>query len=185
MQRYLASGLLAAAFALSACAEPSAVPAEGWALPPRASAKTGLLFGRVGNPGGKPLDFTKVVFQRWGKAYFHSGTVPTGENYFVLDNNYFVVPDVEPGQYWFRGFSADGFGNSLPYDKKDFIGLKAGEVKFVGSFDYRDESNFIRRKVVLTPVKKPSEAQILRYLLRAGKGSGWEDAIKKRLQELS
>ncbi len=183
---------LVAALVLGGCGGPAIIPAESWTLTPKEGPDTAMFIGRIGRYGNdKQLILNYVAFQEWGKVYFYSGTSPKGEKNFVMDNNYFVVPNLKPGKYWFAGFHAAGDYNSLPADKKDFIDIKPGQVKFVGSFDYVEGSSNTLRTIVgmpgtfsLKPAAKPSEIEMLRWLLRVGKGSGWEPAVRQRMREL-
>jgi len=183
---------LVAALVLGGCGGPTIIPAESWTLPAKEGPDTAMFVGRIGRYGNdKQLILNYVAFQQWGKVYFQSGTLPKGEKNFVMDNNYFVVPNVKPGKYWFAGFHAAGDFNRLPADKKDFIDVKPGQVKFVGSFDYVDGSSNTLRTIVgmpgtfsLKPAATPSEIEMLRWLLRVGNGSGWEPAVKQRMREL-
>jgi hypothetical protein len=181
-----------AALMLGGCGGTPIIPAESWTLPAKAKPETAMLIGRLGLPDNKHLNLQWVTVQEWGKMYMYSGTVPKGETNFVMDNNYFVVPNLKPGKkYYFAGFAARGAYNSFPANKEDFIELKAGEVRFVGSFDYSEGSTNTLREVVrvpgtfsVKPAKQPSELEMLRWLLRVGNGSGWEPAVKQRIKQL-
>lgn len=150
-----------------------------------------MIVGRIGLEGNQPLAMNCVTVQQWGKVYFQAGNVPRGEEEFLIDNSYFVIPNIKPGQYWFAGFYADGSYNQLPANEKDFINLKPGEIRFVGSFDYVPGDLSGLRKAFGVPgsfglkrAQKPTELEMMRWLLRAGKGSGWEPAIKQRIAAL-
>jgi hypothetical protein len=150
-----------------------------------------MFVGRVGLPDGQRLTLRDVNIQRWGKVYAHMGTVPRGEKNFVMDNNYFVIPNVKPGTYWFAGFYAAGAYNGLPANKKDFIEIKPGEVKFIGSYDYIDGKLSTLRMSLgipgsfgLQPNRKPSELEMLKWLMTVGNGSGWEPVIQQRARAL-
>lgn len=183
---------LTAALTVVGCGGSRAIPAESWTLPAKKSPETAMFVGRIGRYGNdKQLILNFVTFQQWGKVYFYGGHAPKGEKNFVMDNNYFVVPNVKPGKYWFAGFHATGSYNSLPANKSDLIDIRPGQVKFVGSFDYIDGKSNTLREIVGIPgtfslksAAKPSELEMLRWLLRAGNGSGWEPAIKQRIREL-
>lgn len=185
------SMLLLLTILLSSCGSVTIMPAESWKLPAKESAESAMIVGRIGLEGNKPLAMNAVTFQRWGKGYFHGGTVPRGEEEFLMDNSYFVIPNIKPGQYWFGGFYANGSYNRLPADKKDFFDMKPGEIKFVGSFDYVEGNLSSLRTAFGVPgsfslvsAQKPTELEMMRWLLRAGNGSGWEPAIKQRIKVL-
>ena len=176
---------------LGACSSVTILPAESWKLPARENAESAMIVGRIGLEGHKSLAINAVTFQLWGKIYFHGGDVPRGEDEFLMDNGYFVIPNIKPGSYWFTGFYADGRFNRLSADKKDFIEIKPGEIKFVGSFDYSSSTASsistafgVPGSFSFKPSRKPSELEMMRWLLRAGNGSGWEPTIKQRIKAL-
>ena len=190
-RKAISSTILLLSVLLSGCSGVSVMPAETWKLPAKESAENAMIVGRIGLEGNKPLATNAVTFQQWGKGYFHSGNVPRGEEEFLMDNSYFVIPNIKPGQYWFAGFYANDMYNRMPADEKDFIDIKPGEIKFVGSFDYVAGNLSGLRTAFGIPgsfslkhAQKPTEAEMLRWLLRAGKGSGWEPAIKRRINAL-
>lgn len=186
--------VLVLATTLAACvSNPSA---ETWKLPRKASADSAMIIGRLDisrdkseNPDGDPLYLQTVNFMRHGKIYYFDGS---GEKNYVLDNNYFVVPNIKPGKYYFRGFlTVHGFNvvtDDSKVDEKSLIEVKSGEIKFVGSFDYvklrRSFSEKIRNTGTfqLRRVNRPTEQEMLQWLNRIGMGSGWEPAIRNRLQ---
>ena len=185
------STILLLAVLLSSCSSVNIMPAASWKLPAKQHAKSAMIVGRIGLEGNKPLATNAVTIQQWGKGYFHMGNVPRGEEEFLMDNSYFVIPNIEPGQYWFAGFYADGSYNRLPANEKDFIEVKPGEIKFVGSFDYVAGDLKGLRMAFGIPgsfglkyAQEPTELEMMRWLLRAGKGSGWEPAINKRINAL-
>ena len=176
---------------LSGCSSVAIMPAESWKLPARKNPESAMIVGRIGLAGNKPLAMNAVTFQRWGDVYFHGGDVPRGEEEFLMDNSYFVIPNIKPGSYWFAGFYADGRLNRMPADKKDFIEIKPGEIKFIGSFDY-DSSTLssistafgVPGSFSLKPAQHPSELEMMRWLSRTSDGSGWESTIKQRIKAL-
>ena len=180
-----------AALMLGGCGGTPIFPSETWTLPAKEKPETAMLIGRLGLPDNKHLNLHWVTVQEWGKVYFYSGQVPKGEPNFVMDNNYYVVPNLKPGKYYFAGFAARGGYNLFPANKEDFIDLKAGQVRFLGSFDYTEGSSNTLLEVLRVPgsfslkaAKQPSELEMLRWLLRVGNGSGWEPAVKQRIKEL-
>lgn len=179
------------ALVAAGCGGPTIHASQNWQLPAKTSPESAMFVGRIGLPDGKYLALRDVNFQRWGKAYVHMGTVPRGEKNFIMDNNYFVIPNVKSGTYWFAGFYAASAYNRLPADKKDFIEIKPGEVKFIGSYDYFDGKLSTLRMSLGIPGafglqanRKPSEAEMLKWLITVGNGSGWEPAIQQRARAL-
>lgn len=173
-------------------------PAESWKLPEKKNSGSAMVFGRIEmprnkeeNPDGMFLLLNDVNFQRPSHVYFHMGDMPRGEDNYVMTNRYFVVPDIPPGKYCFAGFVTGDTYNSLPCDEDKLLDIKAGQLLFIGSYDYIDGSmSGLKRffgipgSYSLRPNKSPSELEMLQWLSRAGEGSGWEKMINKRIREL-
>lgn len=189
--------LLAAVLAIGGCGGSKIHSSQTWTLPTKKSPESAMIIGRIGMQDDKRRILSFVTIQRWGKVYFHGGTVPRGEPDYVMDNDWFVVPNLQPGKYYFVGFQATGVFNNLPgpsFPKPkpgDLIELKPGEIRFVGSHNYIDGKLSTLRMSVGIPgsfslerAAKPSELDMLRWLLRNSNGSGWEPTIKQRIREL-
>jgi hypothetical protein len=189
---------LTASLLLSGCSTPPM--AESWKLPKRENAESAMIIGRIDLPDNKKenpeeydLYLDSVAFRSLEKAvYFNAGNMPGGEDNFVMyDNNYFVVPNIKPGKYYFVGFATGDTFNTLPKEDDDVIEIKPGQIRFIGSFDYlSQEQGFLSRLAKLSgsyrlrPAKHPTELEMLQWLKRVGTGSGWEPAIKRRIREL-
>ncbi len=195
-------GLIAAAM-LAGCA--TFPDAEKWSLPKKENAESGMIIGRIDrpnnkeeNPTGEKLDLYSVDYWNRDKhSYVASGlTKGPGENNFIMDNRYFIIPNLKPGKYYLHGFMI----SSKPYHvanyaesltDKDIIEVRAGEIKFAGSFDYFENDRSFIEKVKntgtfgLRKAKHPTELEMFQWLSRVDAGSGWESAIRKRLRELS
>ena len=117
-----------------------------------------------------------------------------GEESFVMDNHYYVVPNIKPGKYYFFGFDQGSVYNFMTdgstVKDSDLIEVKPGEIKYVGSLDYikNDRSFFEKVKGTgtysLSKATHPTELEMLQWLMQTAKGSGWEADIKKRMHEL-
>lgn len=164
------------------------IPAESWKMPIKEDAKSAMIVGRIGLAGNKPFDLMRAVtFQNTDKLYINSGNVPRGEEEFIMDNGYFVIPNIKPGKYRFDGFFSNDTYHRMSTDERDFYDIKPGEIKFVGSLDYtyiESESIFSRSSFNLKLTKNPSELEIMQWLLRTSQGSGWEPAITQRIKAL-
>jgi len=83
---------------------------EKWTLPKREGSDTGMIIGRLDYPENKsdnPKDLTlrlfNVDFWKEGKSVYFNAN---GEPSVVLNNDYFVIPNLKPGKYYFVGFQA-------------------------------------------------------------------------------
>lgn len=169
---------------------------ETWKLPKKDSPESAMIIGRIDmpsnkadNPDGKKLYLQAVNFMRYGEVYYFDGG---GEKNHILHNNYFVVPNIKPGKYYFKGFlTAKGY-NTLTdpssVKKEDTFDVKPGEIKYVGSFDYIENKRSFSEKVKnagtyqLRRAPHPTEHEMLQWLNRIGAGSGWESSIKTKLR---
>jgi hypothetical protein len=177
---------------LSGCGT-SRPKAESWVLPKKENANSAMLIGffdypnnKKENPANNKLYLLEVNFMTKDKnVYFGNG-----EANIALDNNYFVVPNLKPGKYYLVSFRAGKLFNQLPlYDEKFAIDVKPGQIKFFGSYDFLEyDRSFMWAHSYSFNIRKterPSELEILQWLNRAGAGTGWDPAIKKRIRELS
>jgi hypothetical protein len=165
--------------------------AESWTLPKKDAADSAMLIGYIGYPNNKKensdgniLYLSEVNFMTKGKVYFGNG-----EKNIELDNNYFVVANLKPGKYWLNSFRTGELFDQLPlYDDKYFVEVKAGQVKFFGSYEFLEyDSSFLGAhsyKFEIRKATQPSELEMFEWLSRVGSGSGWEPAIKRRIHEL-
>ena len=171
--------------------------ADAWKLPNRDSAKSAMIIGRLdmlhnkqGNPDDDRFILLSVDFRNRDTWYSMGGS----EENFVMDNHYYVVPNIKPGKYYFLGFD-QGSAYNLVTDSSsvkdiDLIEVKPGEIKYVGSLDYikNDQSFFEKVKRTgtysLSKATHPTELEMLQWLMQTAKGSGWEADIKKRMHEL-
>lgn len=175
---------------LSGCAS-TKPKAESWSLPKKEAADSAMIIGHIDypvnkkeNPNGDQIFLVEVNFMQKGKAYFGNG-----EKSIALDNNYYVIPNLKPGVYYLISFRAGELFNRLPlYEEKYRVELKPGQIKFFSDFDYLTyENSFLWEKTYKFDIRKADgsrEAEMFRWLSRVGAGSGWEPAIKRRLQEL-
>jgi len=193
----LGLGLIVAAI-LAGCA--TLPDAEKWSLPKKESAESGMIIGRIDRPNNKKENPTGEKLDLYSVDYWnldqHSYFASSGENNFVMDNRYFIIPNLKPGKYYLHGFlilskpyHVANYAESLT--DKDIIEVRAGEIKFAGSFDYFENDRSFIEKVKntgtfgLRKAKHPAELGMFQWLSRVDAGSGWEAAIRKRLRELS
>ncbi len=166
-----------------------------WVLPQKENASSGMIIGRLDfanntkeNPDHLVLNLKSVDFWNVAQAV-HFGNA--GEPHVVMTNNYFVVPNLKPGKYKLNSFYVGQVYHGLQEVASAFtFEVKPGEIKYVGAYDYLTyDQNFLQKvgKTFNYTVRKaqhPTELEMLQWLSRVGKGSGWEPAIRKRMQEL-
>ena len=171
--------------------------ADAWKLPNRDSTESAMLIGRLdvphnkqGHSDGDEFILLSVDFKNRDTWY----SMKRGEESFVMDNHYYVVPNIKPGKYYFFGFDQGSVYNFMTdgstVKDSDLIEVKPGEIKYVGSLDYikNDRSFFEKVKGTgtysLSKATHPTELEMLQWLMQTAKGSGWEADIKKRMHEL-
>lgn len=186
--RLFAVALLAISLVnVSGCVKKKYDPAT-FQLPERTSQQHALIFGRIETKDEKKtLKLSSVAIQRWGNVYFNMGHMPKGEENFVTTNNYFVVPNVAAGKYFFKGFVTGNVFNNLPHSTSELFNVKPGAVHFVGSYDYTTKRNSIMGvpgKYSLENAKKPTELDLLQWLYQSSLGTGWEKDIAQRIRNL-
>ena len=190
---------LALATLLSAgCATDPRYSQDEWKLPKMENTESAMIIGRIAlpenkkeNPDGRYLWLYSVVFGKQGGGYICGGTMPCGEKAYTMYNSYFVVPNLKPGKYYFRGFATGDVFNTLPIDADKAIELNPGQILFIGSYDYIDNKNSGLKLALgmpgsysLRPNNKPSELETLQWLYGRSSGSGWESSIGNRIKAL-
>lgn len=169
--------------------------ANSWSLPKKAGADSGMIIGRLDfpdnnteNPGHIVLYLQTVEFNNTAKAVVFGNN---GEEHYIMNNNYFVVPNLKPGHYRFASFRVGELFHSMrAHEEYGDIEIKPGQIKFIGSLDYLQYKQGFLQKLAkeysysLRKSQKPTELEMLQWLNRVGKGSGWDGSIKKRIQEL-
>jgi hypothetical protein len=158
--------------------------ADEWRLPIKESAESGLIMGRIDfpdnkdeNPNGDKVYLSKVEF--W----------PDDDGRGIaIDNNYFVLPNIKPGQYYLSTFKTGKINNVIPrFDENYKIEVMPGQIVYFGSYDYlsiSDKTFFRWGRSGLRKAENPSELDMLRWLYRRSIGTGWEQSIEARIKEV-
>lgn len=179
---------------LAGCSSTITKPDPGaWKLPKKEEASSGMIVGRLDMPGNKkenPEGLTLLLGDVW--LYDLSKTIRMGpdlEDPDIMANNYFVFTNVKPGKYKLVSFFA-GVRHGLYGEDGYTVDVKPGQIKFIGSYDYLEHKPTLwqtLRKTGTYGLRKaehPTELEMFQWLERIGGGSGWEPAIRRRLQEL-
>lgn len=161
---------------------------ESWVLPKKKSDELGMIAGRIDhpvdkklNPKGRVVYLSFVEFRQKEEKYL---LLPTSMEATILDNNYFVLPNIKPGKYFLAGFQTGKILNSLPEENSYVVDVKPGEIAFYGSIDYiiTQRSGFFRSgEFSLRRAAKPTERDMLEWLYKHSAGSGWEASIRQQL----
>ncbi len=170
--------------------------AETWKTPKKEDAQMGMLIGRLDithdkkeNPDNHRLLLLSVDFKDADPGFFSDGI----QKSYVMDNHYFVIPNVKPGKYYLWGFQAgNAYNNVFGPDPKpeQLVEVKPGEIRFVGSIDYIENHRSVWEHIKNTGTfdlrlaQHPTELELLQWLAKASVGSGWEDDIQKRMKQV-
>lgn len=168
--------------------------AHSWSLPKKGDANTGMLIGRLeypNNPATNPknlvLNLHNVEFRNEAQALRFGNK---GEESYIMDNNYFVVPNLKPGTYRFVSFRVGQLFHGLGHEDGFTYEVKPGQIKYVGSIEYSQyQQSFLQKmgktlNYSVTKVQQPTEMEMLQWLNKTSAGSGWEPSIRKRMLEL-
>src|SRR5512135_848933 len=169
--------------------------ANNWTLPKKEGANVGMIIGRLDyanntteNPDHNVLNLESVDFWNVDQAV-HFGNA--GEPHYIMDNNYFVVPNLKPGKYRLNSFYVGGVYHGLQEVASAYtFEVKPGQIKYIGAIDYLHYDQSFMQKIgktfdyTLRKAQHPTELEMLQWLARVDKGSGWEPAVRKRMQEL-
>ncbi len=181
---------------LSGCAS-NPRSADRWKMPKKEGAEMGMLIGRLdilhdkAKEGAYPRRFylVSVDFKDADHGFFSDGI----QESYVMDNHYFVIPNLKPGKYYWWGFLAGNTYNSLSDgDPKpeEIIEVRPGEIRFIGSIDYIENHRSVWENIKHTGTfnlklaQHPTELELLQWLAKASVGSGWEENIQKRMHQL-
>jgi hypothetical protein len=184
---------LAIVLAMAGC-ETVKPEANRWTMPKKDNASTGMIIGRLeypNNPTTNPeklvLNLRNVEFRNEAQAVRFGNK---GEESYIMDNNYFVVPNLKPGTYRLVSFRVGQLFHGLHREEGFTYEVKPGQIKYVGSLEYSQyQQSFLQKmgktlNYSVTKVQQPTELEMLQWLNKTSAGSGWEPAIKKRMQEL-
>ena len=170
--------------------------ANSWSLPEKTSANSGMIIGRIDFPDNKTENPEHVVLNLEVVEFSNVAQViqfgDDGEEHYIMANNYFVVPNLKPGTYRLNSFRTGNVYHGLQHEDSYSFEVKPEQIKFIGSLDYIQYKQTLLQKVGQTKIhpynlrkaQKPTELEMLQWLNRISKGSGWESAIRKRIHEI-
>lgn len=114
---------------------------------------------------------------------------PQGHAY---TNGNFFFENLEPGKYYLMGFMADQeafYFNFQGIDEAKFIKevaieIKPGAVVYLGSYQVTGiDRNFFKTSTFdIKRSKSPGKSTILKHLIEATKGAGWDTRPEKALK---
>jgi hypothetical protein len=164
---------------LAGCGTPAIQPVSG---PDVAAA-----YGNITLPEG---NITSVLLNKVGVVYVPPFKSPPEGH--VYTNGNFFFENLEPGKYFLVGFMAGQNAFYFNYYgmkedefmKKVAIEIKPGSVTYLGSYKVSGIThNFIKTDTFnIEPSKTPSKSAILKHLIDATKGTGWDERLNKAMK---
>jgi len=118
--------------------------------------------------------------EKAGIAYRHSAMS-------TYIDGLFFMQDLPPMRYVLPYFYADTTLYSFRPDEEDAFQLPADTLAFVGAYKYHDPKKggiLTTKKFDLIETDSPSEAEVLKMLLKRVEGDRWKMKITARLKEL-
>ena len=108
----------------------------------------------------------------------------------VYKNGYFMAENLKPGKYFIAAFSSGRkiykLVNSAQSSYQNIINIKPGSLNFLGSMKV-----LVHKRRVLTHgefevqrTRKPDERSLLQFFYDVTAGTGWQNKIVRRMQEL-
>jgi len=156
---------------------------EPWQLPEPTGSEDALIFGHI-IIGDKqdPLTPQSVRIFRKGKVYVGMGQ-SFGELTYVFSDGRFVTL-VKPGTFHFNAF----YANQTLYQVETgtnpkWFNIAAGQIYYLRSFhakQERAERPWSPGEFSVHRVDKPSERELLKWLLTISKGTKWESKVRRR-----
>ncbi|WP_019143029.1 hypothetical protein [Noviherbaspirillum massiliense] len=184
---------LAIALSMAGC-ETVKPEANSWRLPKKEGTDTGMIIGRLEYPSDPALNPDKLVLNLRNVEFRNEAQAVrfgnVGEESYIMDNNYFVVPNLKPGTYRLVSFRVGQLFHGLHREEGFTYEVKPGQIKYIGSLEYSQYQQSLLQKMgktlnySVTRVQHPTELDMLQWLNKASTGSGWEPAIRKRMLEL-
>lgn len=177
MRTYLSAVLCASlALVLVAC--------SGAVVPRPQEAQESIVFGHI-DMSDAPVGL------RW--VYIRQYAPPIEAPYWSagVDDGHYWQWYLKPGSYGLDSFGGSGFNSeytfNMPRQSKALrIVIKKPGVYFLGAYKYKpiETGIFEQGKYDLVEVDKPTEADVLRDLLKLVKGTSVEPKLQARLKEV-
>lgn len=156
-----------------------------WKLPEPTGPEDALIVGHViiGNKES-PLIPEYVRILRKGKVYAGMGLQGIGEKTYVFSDGRFVTP-VKPGSFNFNAFYANQTNYQVETGKNPkWFTITPGQIYYLGAFQAkheRAEKMWRPGEFSVQRVDKPTERELMQWLLSVSKGTGWEARVRRRV----
>ena len=157
------------------------------AIKSASSPESAVAYGNITMPVG---NITKVLLNKVGEVYAPLVNPPP-EGHAYTNGNFFFE-DLSPGKYYLMGFMSGQeayYFNFQGIDEAKFlkevaIEIKPGAVVYLGSYQVTGiDRNFFKTDTFdIKRSDKPSRNTILKHLIEATKGTGWDERFKKAMK---
>lgn len=146
-----------------------------------------LAYGNITMPTG---NITNVMLYKVGEIYAPPFKSPPQSHSYTNGN--FFFEDLTPGKYFLMGFMSGQeafYFNYRGIDEQKFIkevaiDIKPGSVTYLGSYQVTGiDRNFFKTDTFdIKPSKTPTRNTILKHLIEASKGTGWDVRFQKAMK---
>lgn len=155
------------------------------------SENNAFAFGNITLPDDAGV-INGVMLYELGEIYAPPFKSPPRSHTYTNGN--FMFENLKPGQYFIAGFISgrdqyffnySGLSKEEIYEKVA-INVKPNALTYIGSYKVTGiDRNFIKSDTFdIEQVADPSEKEILDHLHKATEGTGWDQKIAQRLDEL-
>lgn len=145
-------------------------------------------FGNITLPDNKVI--TRVILYKVGEVYAPPFKSPPQSHTYTNGN--FFFENLAPGKYYLASFMSGNrafYFNFQGIEKEEFlekvaIDIKPGTVNYLGSYEVTGitDNFFASDTFDIKASKKPEPKAILKHLIEAAKGTGWDKRFAKILK---
>ena len=157
------------------------------AIKPVSNPDASVAYGNITMPAG---NITSVLLNKVGEIYAPPFKSPPQSHAYTNGN--FFFEDLTPGKYYLMGFMSGQeafYFNYQGIDEAKFlkevaIDIKPGSVVYLGSYEVTGiDRNFFKTDTFdIKRSDKPSRNTILKHLIEATRGTGWDARFQKALK---
>jgi hypothetical protein len=150
------------------------------AIKPVAGPQFAAAYGNITLPDNKVI--TRVMLYKVGVVYAPPFKSPPQSHTYTNGN--FFFENLKPGKYFIMGFMSGNnafYFNYTGLSKEEFlkkaaVEIKPGSVTYLGSYQVTGiTDNFLKSDTFdIKASKTPGKATILKHLIKAAKGTGWD-----------
>jgi hypothetical protein len=157
-------------------------------IKPVSGPESSAAFGNITLPDNKVI--TRVILYKVGVVYAPPFKSPPQSHTYTNGN--FFFENLAPGKYYLASFMSGNRAFYFNYQgieeeeflKKVAINITPGTVNYLGSYEVTGitDNFFASDTFDIKASKKPGPTAILKHLIEATKGTGWDNRFAKALK---